>query len=395
MIEGWRWFGENDPISLSEIKEMGATEVITALHHKACGELWAFDDIIAIKNKIETAGLSWKIVESLPIHETIKKNSPKAQHYIDIYIQSMENLAKAGIGVICYNFMPMTDWTRTSLFEPQADGSEALCFDYQKYIMYDLFLLEREGAQNDYSSEQKAKAKALFETMDEHAKQTLIKTIGLGLPGTVDDLSLDDIRANIKEYENISNDDLRQNLYLFLQKILPTAQKFNIKMAIHPDDPPISLFGLPRILSSYADIDALFKAVPSEYSGLTLCAGSLGAGKHNDVTKITQDFSHRIYFAHLRSVKHKGDYFVEAPHLKGDQDIGQIIQILLNEENKRLQQTGEHQPITFRPDHGNLMLTDKNLARNHYYPGYSLLGRFKALAELRGVIYSINSVTNI
>ncbi len=388
MKVAWRWFGQYDPITLQDIKEVGAQEVVTALHDIPCGQVWSLSDILSIKDQIEAAGLSWSIVESLAIHEDIKQNKASAKEYIDVYIHSMENLAQTGIKVICYNFMPVTDWTRTSLFDAHPSGSLALAFDYIHYVVYDLFMLNRENAAENYTDDQIAKAQNLYDNLSEHGKQELIDVVGLGLPGTVDNLSLEEIRSNIAAYKGISDADLRHNLISFLKQIMPHAERLGIKMAIHPDDPPLPLFGLPRIISSYEDIHTLFEAVPSPHNGLTLCTGSLGAGKHNDVVKIAKDFTARIYFAHLRSVKHKGDYFAEAPHLEGDQDLGEVIGILLKENDKRVS-LPQGDPLIFRPDHGHLMLSDKNLDHHHYYPGYSLIGRMKALAELRGIIYGI------
>ncbi len=394
MKEAWRWFGKNDPICLNNIKETGAKQIITALHDVPCGEIWPLDKITHMQKQINDIGLTWNIVESLPVHEDIKQNKPSAQKYINNYIQSMENLAKGNIKTICYNFMPVTDWTRTCIFDPQDDGSLALSFDYIRYIAYDVFLLKRHQAKNDYSAEQLQKAEQLFNHLEDSQKQELIDVIGMGLPGTVDNLSLTEIKAKIEDYQNISHQDLRQNLILFLKQIIPHAERLGIKMAIHPDDPPISLLGLPRIVSSYDDLNTIFTQVPSPNNGLTLCIGSLGAGVHNDVIKIAQTFSDRIYFAHLRNVKHKDHYFCEAQHLEGDQNMCKIIDILLQEENKRKLAAVDGQEITFRPDHGALMLTDKNLDHSHYYPGYSLIGRLKALAELRGVIQGIQYRSN-
>ncbi len=388
MKEAWRWFGKSDPITLQDIREIGAKEVVTALHDITCGKLWPLEDILKIKEQIEAVGLSWNVVESLAVHEDIKQNKASAKEYIDIYIQSMENLSKMGIKVICYNFMPVTDWTRTNLFDNYPNGSLALSFDYIHYVAYDLFILKRNKAEDDYSSEQIAKAKVFYESLSDSKKQELVNVIGLGLPGSVDNLSLEDIRKKIADYQYMSDVDLRQNLILFLKQIMPHAERLGIKMAIHPDDPPLPLFGLPRIVSTYEDLKTLFEAVPSQNNGLTLCTGSIGARKLNDVVKIAKDFIDRVYFAHLRSVKHQGDYFTEASHLEGDQDLGKIIRILLKENNKRCS-LPQGCDLIFRPDHGHLMLSDKKLDRNYYYPGYSLIGRLKALAELKGVIYGI------
>lgn len=394
MKEAWRWFGKSDPISPKDIKEVGAKEIVTALHDIPCGEVWHLKNITDVQKQIHDAGLTWSIVESLPIHEDIKQNKPSAQKYIDNYIQSMENLAKAGIKTICYNFMPVTDWTRTCIFEPQNDGSLALAFNYIHYIAYDVFLLKRDQAQKDYNAEQLKQAEQLWADLSDAQKQELADVIGMGLPGTVDDLSIDEIKEKIAEYQNISDDDLRNNLILFLKQIIPHAERLGMKMAVHPDDPPMSLLGLPRIVSSYDDLKTIFTEVPSPSNGLTLCVGSLGAGRHNDVAKIAKSFSDRIYFAHLRTVKHQDHYFCEAQHLEGDQNLCEIIKILLDEEKRRNRSEADHQDIVFRPDHGALMLTDKNLGRNHYYPGYSLIGRLKALAEIKGVICGIKHIIN-
>ena len=376
MIYSMRWFGENDLISLSDIRQAGATSVVTALHHIPVGEVWSTGEILKRKKQIEEAGLSWLVVESLPVHEDIKKRKGGFQVYIENYRQSMKNLAACGIEVITYNFMPALDWVRTDLNYETKTGSRALRFVWDAYVSFDLFILQRPGAEKDYTEEQIAAAKKYFEGLSEAEVEKLKSSCLLGLPGTTGMFTRHEVLKLLNEYDHISEQQLQQNLFEFLKQIIPAADELNLKLAIHPDDPPFPVFGLPRILSTEKHIEDLVRNISSKNAGICFCTGSLGVREENDLLKILSKYSDRVHFLHLRSVQREGDgNFHEANHLEGNAGLVSVISAV-----SKIQQQQQRQ-IPMRPDHG-LMITAIDKAM---YPGYSYIGRLKALAEIRGV----------
>ncbi|MCI0708179.1 MAG: mannonate dehydratase [Ignavibacteriae bacterium] len=385
----WRWFGPNDPISLQEIKQTGATGIVSALHHIPIGETWTVDEIIKRKHVIEAGGLAWSVVESIPVHESIKKRSPGYHKFIEKYKQSLRNVAHCGIKTVCYNFMPVLDWSRTDLAVTFDDGSITTKFEHNVLIAFDLFVLKRNGAKRDYTSQQIQTAEKYYKTLDEQAKTKLIETILLGFPGSGDAYTLETLRTALNEYADIGHEKLRSNLYDFIREIMPAAQEAGILMAIHPDDPPLPLLGLPRVVSNAKDIDRLLQVFDSPSNGVTLCTGSLGASRTNNVAEIANRFAHRVSFLHLRNVTSTGERdFIEDNHLEGNVDIYAVIKALLLEQQRRKQEGRKDLRIPMRPDHGHLMLADKMLAehkKQNVYPGYSLFGRMRGIAELRGL----------
>jgi len=378
----WRWFGSYDTIPLSDIKQTGATGIVTALHHIPHGEVWPVDEIKERQKIIEEAGLQWSVVESIPVHEDIKKQTGNFQTYIENYKQSIRNLSQCGIHTVCYNFMPLTDWTRTDLNHRLDDGSTALRFDKTAFAAFELFILEREGAEQDYSPDQQEKSKAYYESLDTEAVSMLIDTVLLGLPGD-EEMTIEKFRQRLREYEDIGEQELRSHLNHFLKEIIPVAEEENVRMAIHPDDPPFSLFGLPRIVSTESDALQLLHAVDSPYNGLTFCTGSYGARADNDLPGMVERLGNRINFIHLRSVKRDGDgSFQEARHLEGDADMYNVMLTLIKEQERREAEGREDLTIPMRPDHGHRLLDD---LKRESYPGYSGLGRLRGLAELRGL----------
>ena len=393
MLETWRWFGPDDLVTCSDIRQAGADGVVTALHEMAPGEVWQPADIAARKAFIEAASLEWSVVESIPVHPAIKLGDDRAQPYIDAWIETMRNLAAADISTICYNFMPVVDWTRTDLRHPTRRGGLALRFDPVEFAAYDLFILQRAGAEADYAGDIIAAAEAHFATMDEDAGQRLESTIIAGLPGSELSHGREDIRAAIAEYDGLGAAGLRASLIAFLEQVAPAAEACGARVCLHPDDPPFPIFGLPRVVSTAADYGAVFDAVPLLANGITLCAGSMGSRPDNDVIAIAETFAPRLHFAHLRNVtiEPTGAFF-EDDHLEGGVDMVGLVSVLLKEEARRRAEGRMDQVIPMRPDHGHLLLDDIGKQTN---PGYSAIGRLKGLAELRGVARAVSSLAAI
>ena len=383
MLESFRWYGTKDPVSLSDIRQAGASGVVSALHEVANGQVWEKSDILSHQKAIQKGGLDWVVVESVPIHEDIKQRKGLYKTYIENYKKTLENLAYCGIKKVCYNFMPVLDWTRTHLYYPLPDGSTALYFNSTAIAAFDMFILKRKGAEEEYTSSQFQKAKEYYASLSSKEKLTLTESIIAGLPGAEEGYSMDQFKVQLSHYQNISKAQLQEHLILFLESIIPTAEDCGIKMCIHPDDPPFSLFGIPRVVSSAEDLEQLFSAIPSRSNGLTFCTGSLGVLPENHLVHLFETYADRIHFLHLRSTKRKanGDFF-EANHLEGDVDMFSIVKAILTEEDKRKAMGRPDWQIPMRPDHGHQMLDDLNKKTN---PGYSAIGRLRGLAELRGL----------
>lgn len=387
----WRWYGPNDPVSLNDIRHAGADGVVTALHETYDGQAWTSDAIAQRKRAIEEAGLSWAVVESIPIHPSIKLGGEEAAHYTDAFATSMERLAEQGMFTICYNFMPVVDWTRTDLRYPLRHGGLALRFDAVDFAAYDCFILERDGAQTDYSTQIVELARARAGELSPDQITTLEQTIIAGLPGSELSHTREGIRAKIAEFDGIDDTAMLAHLVQFLQVVIPRAEACGARLCIHPDDPPFPLFGLPRVVSTATNYQALMDAVPSPANGMTLCAGSLGSRSDNDVPAMAEQFADRIHFVHLRNVKREAQYgahssFYESDHLGGDVDMVEVLKRLMAEQRRRKAEGRADWHIPMRPDHGPLLLDDLNKTTN---PGYSAIGRLKGLAELRGVMTTL------
>ncbi len=391
MQETWRWFGPDDSVSLTNILQAGASGVVTSLHEIPTGAAWPLAAIQARKQLIEEHGLTWAVVESVPVHNDIKTRTGQYRQYLENYKTSLRHLGEAGVTTVCYNFMPVVDWTRTNLSYQLPNQSQALRFEMTDFAAYDVYMLKRKNAEQDYAPDVLERAKTRFFAMSAAEQQLLEKNIIAGLPGGEGSYTRESIGAAIDQFIQLGNDGMRANLFAFLREVVPVAEEAGVRLCIHPDDPPFSLFGLPRVVSTADDARALLDAAPSEANGLTLCAGSYGARGDNDLVRMAEEFGSRIYFVHLRNVKREADgSFYESEHLDGDNDMVGLVDALLAEEDRRRASGQAALEIPMRPDHGHLM--GDEIGRAGVNPGYSFAGRMKGLAELRGVIHTLEVV---
>lgn len=400
MRQTWRWFGPKDQTSIDDITQVGAAGIVTALHHVPTGDVWTAAEIAQRHREVATrqdgtaSGLTWDVVESLPVTEDIKKQKGAWRQHIENYKVSMRSLAESGIEVICYNFMPVLDWTRTDLRWTLANGASCMRFDINDFAAFDIHVLERPGAGADYTNAIADEAARRFAELDDAGKKQLSRNVTMGLPGSTESMSLDDVRAHLNEYGSITADRLRANFIDFLDEVVPTAEEFGLRLCCHPDDPPFALLGLPRVMSTEADYTHILKAVDSPANGMTLCSGSLGARPDNDLPGMMERLGDRVHFLHLRNVKRDSDAivgsFYEAEHLGGDTDMVALIAAIVREENKRKAAGRADHTIPMRPDHGQDILDD--LGRRSQ-PGYPTIGRMKGLAELRGVMAAFEHKT--
>ncbi len=400
MRQTWRWFGPHDQTSIDDITQVGAVGVVSALHHVPNGSVWTPEEIAKRQREIATrkdgtpSGLTWDVVESLPVSEDIKKQKNAWREHIENYKISLQHLADAGIEVICYNFMPVLDWTRTDVRWTVANGASCMRFDINDFAAFDIHVLERQGAAADYTNLIAHEAERRFAEMDEGARKQLARNVTMGLPGSTESMTLDDVRAHLDEYGAISRERLRANFVDFLDAVVPTAEDLGLRMCCHPDDPPFALLGLPRVMSTEEDYKYILDAVDSPASGMTLCSGSLGARPDNDLPGMMERLGDRVHFLHLRNVKRDTDdvvgSFYEAEHLAGDTDMVALIAAIVREERRRKAAGRKDHIIPMRPDHGQDILDDLN---RRSQPGYPTIGRMKGLAELRGVMTALEHAT--
>jgi mannonate dehydratase len=389
MLQTWRWFGPDDPVSLENVRQAGAVGVVSALHHMNRGQVWSEDEVAKRRAEIEAGGLVWPVSESIGVGEEIKTRSGDYRARIGNYKQSIRNAARAGVKAFCYNFMAITDWTRTELNWPLPSGGTALRFDAVQFAAYDLFILRRDGAEGDYAPAQRDAARARFEAMSPREMQALERTLIDWLPARDFTYDRESFRRALAAYKDLTVEDLRANLIEFVREIAAVAEEEGVSLAIHPDDPAFPLFGLPRVLSTADDFRKLFAGAPSPANGMTLCSGSLGSNPRNDVVGMAKEFGPRVHFAHLRNVMREPDgSFFEADHLAGETDMVRLVAELMTEEDRRRAEGREDAEIPMRPDHGHLLGDD---GKRRVNPGYSFIGRLKGLAELRGVMQTVEA----